>query len=215
MGIWTQDLKDFARQSSLDVVYSETPRDGQGRGFVEFETAADLRTAVDKLDGREFKPGNRVSCVPDVQPADMPPIHARGRSRSPHRRPSYMGMPEDYSRRAPPRGYSPRRDGYRDDYRDDYDYRRPRSPGRDHYDDRARYRSPPRPMEDYPPPRVSRYEDAYRRNYPPPEQYPNGRPYDRPPPRELPPRDLPPPRDGGFPPREGAYPRDYDRGRYW
>ncbi|KAM0426694.1 hypothetical protein ACHAPT_008010 [Fusarium lateritium] len=54
-----QDLKDFARQSSLDVVYSETGRDSNGRGFVEFETAADLRTAVEKLDGREFK-GQRV-----------------------------------------------------------------------------------------------------------------------------------------------------------
>ena len=33
--------------------------------FVEFETAADLRTAVEKLDGREFK-GSRVECVADV-----------------------------------------------------------------------------------------------------------------------------------------------------
>lgn len=33
--------------------------------FVEFETAADLRTAVEKLDGREFK-GIRVTCVADV-----------------------------------------------------------------------------------------------------------------------------------------------------
>ncbi|KAJ3952220.1 hypothetical protein N0V92_011346 [Colletotrichum tropicale] len=71
-----QDLKDFARQSSLDVVYSETGRDGNGRGFVEFETAADLRTAVEKLDGREFK-GNRVTCVADTQP-DMPPRDIRG-----------------------------------------------------------------------------------------------------------------------------------------
>ena len=34
--------------------------------FVEFETAADLKTAVEKLDGREFK-GARVACVPDVR----------------------------------------------------------------------------------------------------------------------------------------------------
>jgi hypothetical protein len=33
--------------------------------FVEFETAADLRTAVEKLDGREFK-GTRVNCIADV-----------------------------------------------------------------------------------------------------------------------------------------------------
>lgn len=33
--------------------------------FVEFETANDLRTAVEKLDGREFK-GQRVQCVANV-----------------------------------------------------------------------------------------------------------------------------------------------------
>ncbi|KAK9415275.1 putative pre-mrna splicing factor protein [Seiridium unicorne] len=62
-----QDLKDFARQSSLDVVYSETGRDGKGSGsFVEFETEADLRSAVEKLDQREFK-GQRVTCAADVR----------------------------------------------------------------------------------------------------------------------------------------------------
>ena len=35
------------------------------RSFVEFETAADLKTAVEKLDGREFK-GARVGCVANV-----------------------------------------------------------------------------------------------------------------------------------------------------
>jgi hypothetical protein len=34
---------------------------------VEFETAADLRTAVEKLDGREFK-NARVICVANVCP---------------------------------------------------------------------------------------------------------------------------------------------------
>jgi len=187
-----QDLKDFARQSSLDVVYSETGRDRDGKGsFVEFETAADLRTAVEKLDGREFK-GVRVTCIADTQP-DVP--RDRGRSRSPGRR---SHPADDYDRRAPPRGYSPRRDGYRD--------RSP--PRRDYYDDRGRYgRSPPRPrgpVDDYPPPRRGGYDDPYRRDYPPADPYMNGhaRPYDRPPPR-----DFPPPRDAG-------YGRDYDRGRY-
>ncbi|KAI9673122.1 MAG: hypothetical protein M1817_002984 [Caeruleum heppii] len=60
-----QDLKDFARQSGLDVVYSETGRDRDGKGFVEFETAADLRTAVEGLDGHDFK-GARVTCTEDV-----------------------------------------------------------------------------------------------------------------------------------------------------
>jgi hypothetical protein len=34
--------------------------------FVEFETAADLKSAVEKLDGREFK-GVTVNCTPDVR----------------------------------------------------------------------------------------------------------------------------------------------------
>ncbi|KAI4172515.1 MAG: hypothetical protein LQ343_003509 [Gyalolechia ehrenbergii] len=50
-----QDLKDFARRSGLDVVYSEVGRDRDGKGFVEFETAADLKVAVEKLDTNDFK----------------------------------------------------------------------------------------------------------------------------------------------------------------
>ncbi|KAL7913309.1 hypothetical protein GGI35DRAFT_286390 [Trichoderma velutinum] len=197
-----QDLKDFARQSSLDVVYSETGRDSNGRGFVEFETAADLRTAVEKLDGREFK-GSRVQCLVDTQP-DMPP-RDRGRSRSPGRRPYPPPSFENYGRRGPPHREYSREAAPTYGYRD-------RSPRREYYDDRApRYRSPPRrPVEDYPPPR-GRYEEPYRRDYPPPpDPYANGgRPaYDRPP-REF------PPREPAYP-REGGYARDYDRGgRYW
>lgn len=36
--------------------------------FVEFENAADLRTAVEKLDGRDFK-GSPVVCLADVSGA--------------------------------------------------------------------------------------------------------------------------------------------------
>lgn len=179
-----QDLKDFARQSGLDVVYSETGRDRDGKNsFVEFETAADLKTAVEKLDGREFK-GARVGCTANTQP-DIP-RDTRNRSRSPMRRPY-----DDYDRRGPPRGaYSPRREGpggYRD-----------RSPPRrgGYYEDdrRGGYRSPPRargpPMDDYPPPR-GRYEDPYRRDFPPDPYAARGPPYDRPPPRDYPPREAP------------------------
>ncbi|KAK0640914.1 PXA domain-containing protein [Cercophora newfieldiana] len=198
-----QDLKDFARQSGLDVVYSETGRNGNGEGFVEFETAADLRTAVEKLDGRDFK-GQRVTCVPNTQP-DVP-RGDRARSRSPRR--GYPPAGDDEYRRGPPPrapggGYSPRRDsGYRDGYRE----RSP--PRRDYYDDRrGGYRSPPRrgPVEDYPP---RRDYDPYRgapRDYPP-DPYMNGRPpaYDRrPPPPDFPPRD-------GYA-REPYPPRDYER----
>ncbi|KAH0556951.1 hypothetical protein GP486_005257 [Trichoglossum hirsutum] len=76
-----QDLKDFARQSGLDVVYSEVGREHngkEGKGFVEFETAADLRAAVEKLDRMEFK-GSNVSCVADSVPvsviAPAPPLY--------------------------------------------------------------------------------------------------------------------------------------------
>ncbi|CAP66673.1 uncharacterized protein PODANS_4_8210 [Podospora anserina S mat+] len=195
-----QDLKDFARTPGLDVVYSETGRNGSSEGFVEFETAADLRTAVEKLNERDFK-GVRVTCTANTQ-ADIP-RGDRGRSMSPRRGPGRMN---DYDRRGPPRAYSPHRNG---DYRPDYRDRSP-VPRRDYYEDRARpYRSPPRrgpPMDDYPPAR--RYDDPYRgppRDYPPPDPYMNGggRPYDRP----------PPPRD--FAPRDPyvrePYPREYDR----
>ncbi|EKD16025.1 pre-mRNA splicing factor [Drepanopeziza brunnea f. sp. 'multigermtubi' MB_m1] len=187
-----QDLKDFARQSSLDVVYSETGRDRDGKGsFVEFETALDLKTAVEKLDGREFK-GVRVTCIADTQP-DIP--RDRGRSRSPIPRRAHLV--DDYDRRGPPsRGYSPRRDTYRE--------RSPPRRGGYYEDDRRGYRSPPRargPVDDYPPPR-GRFEDPYRRDYPP-DPYVNGRaPYDRPPPRDYPPRDAP-------------YDYERPRPRYW
>ncbi|KAM3445440.1 hypothetical protein MY3296_010202 [Beauveria thailandica] len=203
------DLKDFARQAGPDVVYSETTRDS-GRGFVEFENAGDLRTAVEKLDGYEFK-GKVVQCIVDTQ-TEVPVSRQRGRSRSPGRRP-YGGPPfDEHDRRGPPpRGYGPRRDEPQYGYRE-------RSPRRDYYDERAAYHSPPRrPMDDYPPPTGPRghYDEPYRRDYPPPPPpgpY-GGRPYDRPPPpRDFAPREGPPqyPRDGGY----GG--RDYDRGgRYW
>ncbi|CAL5870260.1 uncharacterized protein PFLUO_LOCUS4495 [Penicillium psychrofluorescens] len=190
-----QDLKDFARQSGLDVVYSETGRE-QGKGFVEFETANDLKTAVEKLDQQDFK-GSRVTCVADIQPYEE-----RGgyrdpyRSRSPRR--AYAPM-DEYDRRIPPRGYSPRAH---------YRERSPMAMRREYYDrDGYGRRTPPRPrMEDYPPP-------------PPPPRRPYDDPYDarRPPPpphyedpylaaRPYPPRPRSPPR--------GEYVA-YDRRGYW
>lgn len=194
-----QDLKDFARLSGLDVVFSETGRESSGKGYVEFESAADLKTAIEKLDTREFK-GHRVGCAVDTTPEAS---SNRGRSRSPP--PGRRPYPPPVDDRRAPRPYSPRRDPY-PGYRE-------RSPRREDYYDRPPprdYRSPPRrPMEDYPPPPARRpgYDDPYRRDYPPPDPYGPARPYERPP------RDFPPPRDGGYP-REPYPPRDYDRGRY-
>lgn len=62
-----QDLKDFARDgASVDVVYSETDRARDGKGFVEFETKEDLQAAVGKLDGCDYK-GGPVTCREDVR----------------------------------------------------------------------------------------------------------------------------------------------------
>ncbi|KAF2797401.1 hypothetical protein K505DRAFT_398617 [Melanomma pulvis-pyrius CBS 109.77] len=226
-----QDLKDFARQSGLDVVYSEVGRERDGTGFVEYETAADLKTAVEKLDRREFK-GQEVTCTQDVSdPPPPPPFKPRapyggqggpedrGRDRYRSRSPAggRRGYPpggapyeEFYDRRGPPRGYSPRRD----------DYRR-RTPPRDFYDNRDRYggRSSPRPRgptDEYGPPRARYPEDPYDARGPPPRRgyedpYVNGhaRPYEgRPPsPRGARPRSptVRPPYEEGYPPR----------GRYW
>lgn len=214
------------------------PHTNAGCSFVEFENAADLRTAVEKLDGREFK-GQRVNCIADVrcprslvangcvrgttdttnqtQP-DFPPRSDRGRSRSPRGRAPYNGAmpPGDDYRRGPPRaygdrggGYSPRREDYREAYRDRSPRARP-----EYYDDRRYGRSPPRrgpPMDEFAPPR-GRYDDPYRRDYgppPPPDPYVNGGAR----PYDRPPRDFPP-RDPGYGPRDGGgYPRDdYRRG---
>ncbi|KAI9661039.1 MAG: hypothetical protein M1821_009366 [Bathelium mastoideum] len=166
-----QDLKDFARQAGLDVVYSEVGREREGpsagKGFVEYETANDLQTAVEKLDGQEFK-GASVRCIVDTQAEiPRPPPRDRFRSRSPPRRGGYGAASYDdyYDRRGPPRGWSPRRE----------EYRRRTPPLRDYYDPRDRYaRSPPRPRgppDDYPPPRRPYPEDPYDRRGPPPRGY--------------------------------------------
>ncbi|KAK5132692.1 hypothetical protein LTR08_008736 [Meristemomyces frigidus] len=232
-----QDLKDFARQSGLDVVYSEVNRERDaagGKGFVEYETAADLTTAVEKLDNHDFK-GSNVHCISDVHhpllytpqayssllrcktadyyqtQIDIPRPRERFRSRSPGYRGGRNGYgappPDDYYDRrggGPPRGYSPRRD----------DYRRRSPPPRGAYyeDPRDDRYGPPRgngrpPMDDYPPPARARYpDDRYAAPPPPRGAYPD-EPYMNGHGRE--------PYGGGRPPvsprREG---RGYERGGY-
>ncbi|MCJ1225999.1 hypothetical protein MMC12_002648 [Toensbergia leucococca] len=175
-----QDLKDFARRSTLDVVYSEVGRDRDGKGFVEFDTAADLKVAVEKLDNQDFK-GSNVRCFADTQ--DEVPRGDRYRSRSPppRRGGGYPPTDDYYSRRGPPppRGYSPRRDDYR---------RRSPPPRHDDYYSRDRYRSPPRGAprgppadEPYPPARGGYRDDPYVA--PPSRRYDDPYPangYDRP-----------------------------------
>ncbi|KAF3178801.1 hypothetical protein TWF225_007820 [Orbilia oligospora] len=118
-----QDLKDFARKSGVDVVFSEVSRNRDGSGIVEFETADDLRIAINKLDNYDFK-GGRVSCTSDQQARN-----SRGRSRSP----PPAGRRNGYSPREG-RGYSPgRRGGYS-----------PHRGGDRGYSPRGRGYSPPR-----------------------------------------------------------------------
>ncbi|KAL8817308.1 MAG: hypothetical protein Q9191_008171 [Dirinaria sp. TL-2023a] len=195
-----QDLKDFARRSGLDVVYSEVGRDRDGKGFVEFESAADMKVAVEKLDGSEFK-GSNVRCVADPQ-EEVPQFgRGYGRSRSPPRRGGYGYPPADggyYDRRGPPpRGYSPRRD----------DYRRRTPPREEYY--RDRYRSPP-------PPRGAPRGPPLDESYPPARGgYPDDRYGGPPPPR----RGYDDPYTNGYDRRARSPPRGYggydDRPRYW
>jgi transcription initiation factor TFIID subunit 15 len=172
--------------------------------FVEFETAADLKVAVEKLDNQDFK-GTNVRCTADVriphraiqhptktkqEQSEVPRNENRHRSRSPpYRRGGYASNGGYYNGRRDPlpsRGYSP--------HRDDGGYRRRSPPPRSHYYDESRdhgrYRSPPRggtrgpPIDEpYPPARGGGYDDPYgpptSRRYPE-EPYPtNGYPRSR------------------------------------
>lgn len=191
------------------------------RSFVEFETAADLKTAVEKLDNQDFK-GSNVRCTADVCHSCMPlsypspltctqtqteiPRNDRYRSRSPpSRRGGYSPVHGGYYNRReppPPRDYSPRRDsGYR---------RRSPHPRHDYYErDHGRsYRSPP-PRGDARGPPIS---DPY----PVPRDYERGDPYPAPLPRDRY-DDNPYPTNGGYQRRMRSPVRynTYVERRYW
>lgn len=180
--------------------------------FVEFETASDLKNAVEKLNGREFK-GTRVNCIAEVSALGVPEIGQESssfrsqiqphedryyrdpyRSRSPRR--AYPPI-DDFDRRfpPPPRPFSPR---------DHYRERSPIPMRRDFYDrDGFARRTPPRArLDDFPPRRP--YDDLYdtRAPMPPPR-------FDDPylPPRPSFGRPRTPPRSDYMPP--------YDRRPYW
>lgn len=200
--IHKQDLKDFARQPGLDVVYSEVSRDrnNPGSGFVEYESAEDLAKAVEKLDGSDFK-GGPVQCISDPHaeiprgPPQGPPRerYDRFRSRSPPpRRGGYGGYGGGYG------GGHGGHGGYGGGYgapRDGYDHRRGQSPRR-YNDGGYRDRSPPRGGD-----RDGR--DHYDRRGPPRDF--GGRP-------DGPRPSRPPPMDGGSngygASRGGRYPQD-------
>ncbi|KAK1016757.1 hypothetical protein LTR54_002797 [Friedmanniomyces endolithicus] len=185
-----QDLKDFARQSGLDVVYSEVNRDrdpsGGGKGYVEYETAADLLSAVEKLDNSNFK-GSTVRCISDVRHPQFHtsmnmPLFYDGRTDLHYQTQSDIPRPRERFRSRSP--------GYRGGGGGGRGYGAP-PPADDYYYDR---RGPPR---GYSPRR-----DDYRRRTPPPRGYYDEPREDRygPPRRGPPPEDYPPPPRGRYPP---------------
>lgn len=188
--------------------------------FVEFETANDLKNAVEKLNGREFK-GTRVNCIAEVSVLALGDLEiGRKESSSSSSSRSQIQPHEDRYYRDPYRSRSPRRAAYPP--LDDFDRRfpppppRPFSP-RDHYRERSPIpmrrdfydrdgfarRTPPRArLDDFPPRRP--YDDLYdaRAPMPPPR-------FDDPylPPRPSFGRPRTPPRSDYMPP--------YDRRPYW
>ncbi|OKP00732.1 Pre-mRNA-splicing factor srp2 [Penicillium subrubescens] len=139
-----QDLKDFARQSGLDVVYSETGRE-QGRGHEDRPYRDPYRSRSPR---RPYPPMDEYDRRFPAPRGYSPRDHYRERSPAPMR-PGYYDR-DGYGRRTPPR---PRMEDYpppRRPYEDPYDARGPPPPPR-HYDDPylaarpyGRPRSPPR-----------------------------------------------------------------------
>jgi len=159
---------------------------------VEFENGADLKTAVEKLDKRDFK-GATVHCSQDVsagfpfdvtdhndllmhfypQIQDERPADKSYRQRSPPRGRYGASGADEYYSRGPPRGYSPR--GYNRE-------RSPRGRPDEYYGRDYGRRTPPRgdPYGPPPPPRREPYGyDPYDRGGPPPPRGYGGDPYVR------------------------------------
>lgn len=66
-----QDLKDHMRQAG-EVTFADAHKKHKNEGIIEFATSADLRNAIDKLDGTEIN-GRKIRLIKD---------NPRGRSRS-------------------------------------------------------------------------------------------------------------------------------------
>lgn len=64
MTLFTLRLAEMMAKGSWHALQEDVEADYSR--FVEFETAADLKTAVSKLDGQEFK-GATVHCASDVR----------------------------------------------------------------------------------------------------------------------------------------------------
>lgn len=113
-----QDLKDFMRTAG-EVTYADCNRDGSGKGIVEFESEDDVKSAIRKLDGVEFK-GSEVMLREDLDASRLRSRSPR-RNRSPPRHRAYDRGYDRYDRRSPRYRRDDRDNYYR---RDDYSNRR-------------------------------------------------------------------------------------------
>ncbi|KAG4300986.1 hypothetical protein PCK1_002685 [Pneumocystis canis] len=131
-----------------EVTYADCSRDGSCRGIVEFESEDDVKAAIRKLDGVEFK-GSEVILREDLDTSRLRSRSPR-RNRSPPRHRAYDRGYDRYDRRSPRcrredsyyrrESYSSRR-GFADDR-----YSRGASPytSRSRVGERSRERSPTR-----------------------------------------------------------------------
>ncbi|XP_011550844.1 serine-arginine protein 55 isoform X2 [Plutella xylostella] len=75
-----QDLKDYMRQAG-EVTYADAHKQHRNEGVVEFSSHADMRAAIEKLDGTELN-GRRIRLVEDKRSSRRRSRSSSSRSRS-------------------------------------------------------------------------------------------------------------------------------------
>ncbi|ORX34083.1 hypothetical protein BD324DRAFT_638320 [Kockovaella imperatae] len=121
-----QDLKDYGRMGSPNILYADIDRNDPTSGVIAFPNMEDAEEALRKLSGVDIN-GQPVK----LELAPNEGLGDESMDRTYERRDIDRGGPGGYDRRPPPRDYydRPPRGGY-----DDYDRRGP-----SRYDDRPRY----------------------------------------------------------------------------
>uniref|UniRef100_A0A8C6T2E2 Serine and arginine rich splicing factor 4 n=1 Tax=Neogobius melanostomus TaxID=47308 RepID=A0A8C6T2E2_9GOBI len=75
-----QDLKDYMRQAG-EVTYADTHKGRKNEGVIEFRLYADMKRALEKLDGTEVN-GRKIRLIEDRPGARRRRSYSRSRSRS-------------------------------------------------------------------------------------------------------------------------------------